>query len=115
MLSNTRVCSPAVVYGFRAGYNYFFTSLGREQATERDVVSELKIPGVSLGPPIAWGIPSISIAGVDGFGDDSEGPYVNKNHLYQFVDNFSWARGKHSFRMGFELRNDRHNQVGNQF
>ena len=27
-----------------------------------------------------------------GFGDDSEGPYVNKNHLYQVVDNFSWTR-----------------------
>ncbi|PYU93954.1 MAG: hypothetical protein DMG08_08820 [Acidobacteria bacterium] len=115
MLSNTRVFSPAMVNEFRAGYNYFFNSLGRELATERDVVSELKIPGVSLGPPIAWGIPSISIAGFDGFGDDSEGPYVNKNHLYQFVDNLSWTRGKHSFRMGFEIRNDRYNQVGNQF
>ena len=80
MLSNTRVFSPAMVNEFRAGYNYFFNSLGRELATERDVVSELKIPGVSLGPPIAWGIPSISIAGFDGFGDDSEGP-IRLRHL----------------------------------
>ena len=50
-----------------------------------------------------------------GFGDDSEGPYVNKNHLYQFVDNLSWTRGKHSLRFGFEIRNDQYNQIGNQF
>src|SRR5207247_10630738 len=39
----------------------------------------------------------------------------NKNHLYQFADNFSWTRGKHSLRLGFEIRNDRYNQIGNQF
>jgi Carboxypeptidase regulatory-like domain len=115
MIGNTRVFSPSVVNEFRAGYNYFFNSLGRELANERDVVSELDIPGISLAPPIAWGIPSISVQGFSGFGDDSEGPYVNKNHLYQFVDNLSWTRGKHSLRFGVEIRNDQYNQIGNQF
>jgi hypothetical protein len=99
----------------RLGYNYFFNSLGRELAFERDVVTELGIPGVAPGPPIAWGIPSIGVAGYSGFGDDSEGPYVNKNHTYQVVDNFSWTVGKHSIRFGGELRWDQYNQVGNQF
>ena len=115
MLSNTRVLSTTQVNELRLGYNYFFNSLGRELAFERDVVSELGIPGVTPGPPIAWGIPAIGISGYDGFGDDSEGPYVNKNHTYQLADNFSWTKGKHSFRFGGELRKDQYNQVGNQF
>src|SRR5262249_10538222 len=96
-------------------YNYFFNSNGRELANVRDVVSELKIPGITIQPPIAWGIPSIGITGFSGFGDDSEGPYVNKNHIYQAMDNFSWTRGKHSFRFGLEIRGAQYNQIGNQF
>jgi len=115
MLSNTRVLSSTHVNELRLGYNYFFNSLGRELAFERDVVTELGIPGVASGPPIAWGIPSIAISGYSGFGDDSEGPYVNKNHTYQLTDNFSWTKGKHSIRFGGELRKDQYNQVGNQF
>jgi hypothetical protein len=115
MGSNTRTFGATKVNEARFGYNYFFNSLGRELAGTRDVVSELNIPGVASGPPISWGIPSISVAGFAGFGDDSEGPYVNTNRTFQFVDNFSWTRGSHAFRFGGELRWDQYNQVGNQF
>jgi hypothetical protein len=115
MLSNTRVLSTTMVNEFRAGYNYFFNSQGTELAFTRDVLTELKIPGLPSGPPVTWGTPSIGISGFSGFGDSSEGPYVNKNHTYQFVDNFSIVKGKHTFRFGGEIRKDQYNQVGNQF
>jgi hypothetical protein len=115
MASNTRTFGATKVNEARFGYNYFFNSLGRELAGVRDVVGELNIPGVASGPPISWGIPSISVAGFAGFGDDSEGPYVNTNRTFQFVDNFSWTVGSHAFRFGGELRWDQYNQVGNQF
>jgi hypothetical protein len=114
-ISNTRTLSTSVVNEARFGYNSFFNSLGRELADVRDVVSELNIPGVASGPPIAWGIPGIAIQGFSGFGDDSEGPYVNTNKSFQAIDNLSWIRGNHSFRFGGELRWDQYNQVGNQF
>lgn len=115
MVSNTRTFGGNKVNEARFGYNYFFNSLGRELANSRDVVAELAIPGVSLGPPISWGIPNIGIAGFSGFGDDSEGPYVNNNKTFQAVDNFSWTLGSHSVKFGGELRWDQYNQVGNQF
>jgi hypothetical protein len=115
MLSNTRTLSPSFVNEARFGYNTFYNSLGRELANVRDVISELGIPGVASGPPISWGIPSIPIQGFSGFGDSSEGPYVNNNKTYQIVDNINWIRGSHSFRFGTELRWDQYNQVGNQF
>ncbi len=115
MVSNTRTFSGTMVNEARFGYNRFFNSLGRELANSRDVVKELNIPGVASGPPVSWGIPSISISGFSGFGDDSEGPYVNTNQTWQFVDNFSLIKGNHSIRFGGELRWDNYNQIGNQF
>jgi hypothetical protein len=115
MVTNTRVLSPATVNEFRFGYNQFNNSTGRELARVRDVNGELALPGIPSPPPEAWGIPEIGLAHYSGFGDSTEGPYVNNNHIYQFVDNFSWVRGKHSLRFGGEIRIDRYNQVGNQF
>jgi Carboxypeptidase regulatory-like domain len=115
MFSNTRVLSPSMVNEFRGGYNYFFNSKGTELANIRDVMSELKIPGIAAQPGLAWGTPAIVITGFTGFGDSSEGPYANKNHIYQVIDNFSWTTGNHTLRTGLEIRWDQYNQVGNQF
>ncbi len=115
MVANTRVLSPSTVNEFRFGYNQFNNSTGRELAGIRDVNAELALPGIAAPPPAAWGIPEIGLAPYSGFGDSTEGPYVNNNHIYQFVDNFSWVRGKHTLRFGGEIRIDHYNQVGNQF
>ncbi|MBL8213348.1 MAG: TonB-dependent receptor [Bryobacterales bacterium] len=116
MVSNTRVLTSATVNELRFGYTKFYNTNGPELAFTRDVVSELKIPGLAGGPAVQWGIPNVSLQGVyAGFGNSSEGPYENNNASIQFVDNFSWVRGKHSFKFGGEIRQDRYDQVGNQF
>jgi hypothetical protein len=115
MGSNVRTFSPTKVNEFRFGLTRFFNSAGRELAYQRDVVTELGIPGLKGGDPVTWGIPSVAITNYSGFGDDSEGPYANDNRSLQFVDNFSWTAGKHAIRFGGEARRDEYNQVGNQF
>jgi hypothetical protein len=115
MVSNTRVLNPSMVNEFRFGFNSFFNSIGTELAFERDVVGELGVPGVDSPPEVGWGIPSIGISAFSGFGDSTEGPYVNRNKTFQFVDNFSWTISRHSLRFGGEVRIDQFNQVGNQF
>lgn len=115
VVGNTWTLSSTVVNEFRFGFNYFFNTFGRELAFERDVVSELKIPGLFQAPPEAWGIPSISVTGFSGFGDSTEGPYTNRNRTYEFNDNVTWIRGRHSYKVGGAIRYDMYNQVGNQF
>ncbi len=115
MVGNTRTLSPTVVNEFRFGYNSFYNTFGRELAFERDVTSELGIPGMSPLPESAWGIPSIGISGLSGFGDGTEGPYTNNNKVFEFIDNVSWIKGRHSFKVGAHFRIDHYNQVGNQF
>ncbi len=115
MIDNVRVFTPTLVNEFRFGYNHFFNSFGRELAFKRDVVKELNLPGLNDPAPPAWGIPAVGILGFSGFGDDSEGPYVNYNHTFQWTDNISWTHGSHSLKFGGEIRRDRYNQLGNQF
>lgn len=114
-LGNTWTVSSTLVNEFRFGFNYFFNTFGRELAFERDVIKELNIPGISLNPPEAWGIPSISITGFSPFGDNTEGPYTNRNRALEFSDNVSWIRGRHALKVGGTVRYDMYNQVGNQF
>jgi hypothetical protein len=124
MLSNARVLSPSKVNEFRFGFNYFYNLKAGTYANSRDIMSELKLPGISRNfSPIAWGTPAVIITGfavtLGGvsytFGDNSNGPYENRNRVYQIIDNFSWSRGNHAFRFGGELRWDQYNQLGNQF
>ena len=72
-------------------------------------------PASVAGPPESWGIPAIGISGYSGFGDSTEGPYTNRNKVFEFIDNLSWIRGTHSFKLGASIRFDQYNQVGNQF
>jgi len=115
MIGNTYTVSPTVLNEFRFGFNSFYNTFGRELAFERDVVSELGIPGITPGPPEAWGIPAIGISGFAGFGDNTEGPYTNRNKTFEFTDNVSWIRNAHSIKLGASIRYDQYNQVGNQF
>ena len=116
MVGNTRTLSPTVVNEFRFGYNSFYNTFGRELAFVRDVTGELGIPGMSTLPESAWGIPSIGLGqGYSGWGDSTEGPYTNDNSVLEIIDNVSWIRGRHSFKVGGSIRFDQFNQVGNQF
>src|SRR5437870_2376781 len=120
MFSNTRVLSTAMVNEFRAGFNQFYNVRAGEFAYTRDVMSELKIPGMSAMPPVGWGTPEIQILGFVSPGTQStfgdiDGPYTNKNRVYQAIDNLSWTAGSHALRFGGELRWDQYNQLGNLF
>ncbi len=114
-VTNTRILTTSIVNEARFGLTQFYNTNGPQLAFTRDVVGELKIPGLASGPPVQWGIPSVGFDGYSGFGNDSEGPYENNNRSLQFIDNLSWIRGKHTFKFGAEIRQDVYRQVGNQF
>jgi hypothetical protein len=116
MISNTRAVTPSQVNEFRAGWTHFYNSIQRELAGKRNVVEELGIPGLRTPDPTTWGIPRITgLVGVSGFGDDASGPFIVDDKILQIINNYSWIRGKHSFRFGGEYRWDNYPQKGNEF
>jgi hypothetical protein len=116
MVANTRMLSPAAVNEFRFGYSRFLNTNSQYNAFERDVVGEIGgIPGVAVPTPAIWGIPAIGITGFTGFGESTNSPDLNRNHIFQWIDNVSLVRGTHSLKAGVEVRRDRFNVSGNQF
>jgi hypothetical protein len=115
-LSNTFVLSPTKVNEFRFGVNKFYNDIGPLLAGVTCVVCQLGLPGLSSSNSAVWGIPQIrNVPGFSGWGDDTNGPYVLQDAIFQWIDNFSYIVGKHSLRFGGELRRDRYNQLGNEF
>jgi len=115
--SNTRIITPNIVNEARFGFSRFYNSLGTLSAFSADIVGSLNLPNLPSGPPVAWGIPSVTFGstGFSGFGDVTDGPFENQNNTTQLIDNVSWTRGKHTFKFGFEFDHQNFNQVGNQY
>ena len=75
--------------------------------------SDLKIPGLFSSSPLAYGVPAIGLGGgVASFGGVT--PWVTRDDTFQFMDSLSIVRGRHSIKLGAEIRRDRYNQFGNQ-
>ena len=116
MVTNTRVLSNNKVNEIRFGLNQFKNVMGQELSGIKNVVEEVGIPDVSYPDPDTWGIPTMrDMVGVSGFGNGTNGPFRIDDKILQFVDNFSWIRGKHSIRIGGEYRYDIYDQIGNEF
>jgi len=117
MISNTRTLSPTLVNEFRFGITDHFNTTGRELAGVRNVLDELKIPGLSTPNPVTWGTPRMTNIGnsLSGFGDPSDGPFVMTAATFHASDGVSVIRGRHSFKFGGEARRDRFNELGNEF
>jgi hypothetical protein len=115
--SNTRILSPNIVNEARFGYTRFYNALTTLSGYTTDVVTALNLPNLAGGLPVTWGIPAVGFSGdgFSGFGDNTDGPYENKNNTTQFIDNLSWNKGKHSFKFGFEYNRQNFNQIGNQY
>jgi hypothetical protein len=115
VLSNAWVLSPSKVNEVRFGYTSIFNAVTDQLAGQRDVVKELNLP-FSPEIPQSWGIPAVSMSnGLSSWGDNTNGPFVIDDSTMQFIDNFSWTHGKHSFRFGGEYRRDVFSQFGNQY
>jgi len=113
LLSNTWLLGAAVVNDARFGWNSFANDRVGKYAYTRDIQSELGILGLFAAHPAFYGIPAVSVGnGVAGFGGGD--PWVARNHTFQFVDNVSIVRGRHSVKFGGEVRRDRYNNFGNQ-
>ena len=64
--------------------------------------NSISIPGLPSNPIVAGGLPSIGITGFTGFGRQSTNPQWQNPSLLDPRFNFTWARGSHSLKFGYE-------------
>src|SRR4051794_7552884 len=113
MLSNALILSNAIVNESRFAWNQFNNDLVGYYANTKNVQADLGINGLYAASPLAYGPPAVTLGGgVNSFGGVT--PWVTRNNTFQFMDNVSIVHGRHSLKMGMEIRRDRYNQYGNQ-
>jgi Carboxypeptidase regulatory-like domain/TonB dependent receptor/TonB-dependent Receptor Plug Domain len=62
----------------------------------------ITIPGLPSDPTVAGGLPSTSITGFTAFGRQSTNPQWQNPALIDPKINFTWVKGKHSLKFGYE-------------
>ncbi len=112
VMSYTRVFSANKVNDARFGVSRLEAGNIQTNAFGRNWVQELNIPDVSRDFPLYYGVPFFQINGFASSGDCNDCPFVNWDTIIQFKDDFSWNRGRHSFKLGTDIRRTRFNQIG---
>ncbi|WP_158944587.1 TonB-dependent receptor domain-containing protein [Granulicella sp. S190] len=62
----------------------------------------ITIPGLPTDPSVAGGLPSTSITGFTSFGRQSTNPQFQNPALLDPKVNFTWVKGRHSLKFGYE-------------
>jgi hypothetical protein len=109
VLSETHIFSPASFNEARFGYSRlnlraFNPNFGRY------VSNEIGVPGANIqGDELTSGLTIFSISGLQGLGDNGFSPAVIVSENFQWNDNFTHIRGKHTIKFGGELQRRRYN------
>ncbi len=94
------VLSPQMLNEFRGGFNAQHTSETESYST----ASLLQQTGISVPQPdLQWSeAPQVLINGFMSTGAGNPG--TQRGQIVQLLDNFSWIRGKHSFKFGADFK-----------
>jgi len=95
--------SSSAVNEARFGYNREFFHEGAVTAFGPNLSSQLGFTNTTSNPAM-YGLPNISPNdGYLGLGNGNNG-YAQKDNIYQYVDNLTFIRGKHTFTVGGDIR-----------
>src|SRR5277367_1883975 len=62
----------------------------------------ITIPGLPTNPTVSGGLPSTSVSGFSAFGRQSTNPQWQNPSLLDPKVNFTWVKGRHSLKFGYE-------------
>jgi hypothetical protein len=98
--SYAKILSPTVVNEVRFGYQQAYSEAAATRFLEGvNLVKELGIKGLPTAPA---GAPIVNVSGFNTI--DDGGANIRTNRTFQVIDQLSFGRGRHFFKMGFEVR-----------
>ncbi|MEW5977463.1 MAG: TonB-dependent receptor [Acidobacteriota bacterium] len=115
-VSETHTFSPTLLNEFRMGFNRDASQLtGYHNGAE--VVRAYGLQGINLSNKgHLTGVPNISFRNFSGLNESGTQGWAQET--YEFLDNLTWVRGKHTFKGGILIRRNRINipdSGGNDF
>ncbi len=100
-LGYTRIVSPTMVNELRVAYNY--TGVIQDATLPKNEI----IPG-TLAPGVESSIPTVGVTGFAGLGAQPANfgnvPLDKKSRVTNISNNFTWVRGNHTLRTGFDFQ-----------
>ena len=106
MAAHTHAFTPALLNEFRAAFNRNASSVLQENR-DRNISASLGLP-VFAGAR-ANGLTYFSLPGYSPLGDEYNNPQMTHLNTFQALDQISWIRGRHRFKLGFDLRRTQQN------
>jgi len=105
VLSETHVFSPTILNTARYGWTRFFVyAKNWDAGLNLASPANLNIPGVDFANnPLSDGLPVITFTGSTAIGDAGNSPTNIGTNNYQWDDDLTLVRGKHSLDLGFDL------------
>jgi len=102
VLGWTRTFTPQIINEFRFGFNrYSFYKLHQDRNT--DYASRYGLPSASLGED-TLGHPVISIRNIAHVGGAATAPLFRTERNFDFLEKLSVVKGRHSLKVGAEVR-----------
>ncbi len=100
-VGHTRIVSPNIVNELRFAFNYV--------GTVQDATLPLDpVIANSLDPRVTSSTPTFGINGYATLGEQppnyGNNPVTKKSNVWNFSDNLSWVRNKHTIKMGFDFQ-----------
>lgn len=97
------IFSPTQINQFRTSWTFFDDNLTFPTLSQNVTASQFGL--LNLNPPsTAFGVPQISVPGLTTIGANPFQPGGQRENLYSLGDDFSWNRGQHNFKFGFDGR-----------
>jgi hypothetical protein len=109
VISETHIFSPTIVNTARYGWTRFFVYAKNWDGAGSPYAdlaspSQLNIPGVvNPNNPLSIGLPVYTFSGYTPIGDNGNSPTNIGTNNYQWDDDLTLVRGKHSIDLGFDL------------
>ena len=109
VLSDAHTFRSNLINEFRVGYTRFNEVANNRlhgiDAAEGAGIRNLNRPEI----PFSSGLPSINISGFSAIGELTFLPYINIINTFQYIDNLSYIKGKHSLKVGADVRRRQYN------
>ncbi|MBI3698219.1 MAG: TonB-dependent receptor, partial [Acidobacteria bacterium] len=102
VISETHIFTPRTINEFRAGYTRN-RSLRLQFNADQNTAAQLGIPGIPFASNNG-GLPAFDVNGLNSFGGAQYQPTVEISNVIQISDNLSLIRGKHTFKLGAEIK-----------
>ena len=105
-LGYTHAFSPTAVNELRLGYNRSRVYSINQGANGPDLAKQIGLTNTTQNPK-GFGLPGFSITGCCGVGQGYTQTQETLDQMFEVNDNVSYTRGKHTLKMGVDVRRDR--------